>query len=62
MMISIQTSVDDLQSTFRCSIEQYTEKDFEEAIAKETARQNRTTVIKLLKRALRMKQQGARHI
>lgn len=61
-MISIHTSVDDLHSTFKCSIAQYNAQDFEFAIQKEQSGQNRVTVIKLLKRGLRMKKLGAKHI
>lgn len=61
-MISIHTSVDDLTSTFRCSIEHYEVKDFEKAIEEEIKWQNRTTVIKLLERAKRCKIKGVKHI
>jgi hypothetical protein len=61
-MISIHTSVDDLRSTFKSSIEYYTVENFESAIIEEEKGQKRVTVIKLLKRGLRMKELGARHI
>jgi hypothetical protein len=61
-MISLTTSVDDIRSSFKCNIAGHTVECFEEAIKKEGEGQNRTTVIKLLKRALRMKKQGATHI
>lgn len=58
----INTSADDLLSSLRCSIERISVKDFEDAIEKEKMNRNRTTVIKLLKRAIRYKKQGARHL
>ena len=61
-MINLHTSVDDLKTSFKCSIEHRTVEAFEAAIKAEESGQNRTTVIKLLKRALRMKKQGARRI
>lgn len=61
-MISLATSVDDLHSSFKCTIQGHTAECFEKAIVEEQAGRNRSTVIKLLKRGLRMKKQGARHI
>ena len=61
-MISLRTSVDDLHSSFKYSIERYTPADFEAAVLEEQNTQNRVTVIKLLKRALRLRKQGARRI
>jgi len=61
-MISLQTSVDDLAGTFRCSLEYHTIEELEDALTREAAGQNRITVIKLLRRAIRLKKLGARHI
>ena len=60
--INLHTSVDDLRSTFGCSISQYSVDDFSNAIQKEYAGLNRSTVIKLLERAKRMRSQGAHKI
>jgi hypothetical protein len=62
MKISLQTSVDDLQSSFRGSIEYYTTSDFEKAIEEEEKGQNRVTVKKLLKRCLNKKKLGGRRL
>jgi len=62
MKISLQTSVDDLQSSFRCSIEHYTIADFEDALSAEEKGQDRVTVKKLLKRCLSKKKLGARQL
>lgn len=60
--ICIHTSVEDLHSSLKCSIEYHTVKNFDDAIKEEEAGQNRVTVIKLLKRARRMKELKARCI
>lgn len=60
--INVNTSVDDLYSTFKCSIKHYRAQDFNEAIITETQGQNRKSVIAILNRGLKAKNKKAEKI
>lgn len=60
--ININTSVDDLRSSLKCSIKGYTIEDFEQAEMEELEGRNRVSILRLLSRAKRMKRLGARMI
>lgn len=62
MKPNINTSAEDILSSFRCSIEKFSIKGLEEAKLEEIGNRNRTTVIKLLNRAIRDKKNGARRL
>ncbi len=63
MKVSINTSADDLLSSFKCSIERHSIEEFEEAVKEELQKtEPRKTVIKLLHRVIRNKKNGARFI
>lgn len=61
MKILINTSVDDLSTSFKCSggIKHYSIMDIQDAIVEESTHRNRISILRLLRRALRRKEQGA---
>lgn len=58
--IIVKTSADDLNSSLKCSFERFSIEDLELNIEYEKRNSNRSTVLKYLKRAIRLKMLGAK--